>query len=359
MNSTRAAAVAVVLIAFAAVLGVSEFVAGRFLATKRYVPITNEQLAFYEKHYEELNHLRSIYVEPRAAGTMDTPESLMFTVIGDGPRRVLVQGDSWAEQFIASKPTRELLRDFAARDSDTFVLAGTTSYAPSPMTVQLRTLRAEFGVKADVVIAVIDQTDVGDELCRYRPQRQHVNGTLVVRPFPFNSTEVYALRKPFAQQDIIDADDWALVKLVRLARIRIAALLDRADRTPKCPWEAIARPLREGVSPQDRQYFLSVLDDYVEMVFAAPETTHLFLVTHRHRLHATGEYRLDVGDLLREEVSRSRHGSRITIVDFPHDTRTSADAGIYVDGDPASHLTDEAHAKFYVPAVLKSLVEHR
>lgn len=268
-----------------------------------------------------------------------------------------MQGDSWAEQFITSRPTRELLSDFTARDGDTFVLAGTTSYAPSPVTVQLRELGTEFGVKVEVVIAVIDQTDVGDELCRYRPQRQHMDGKLVVRPFPRDSTEVYALRKPFTQQDIVNSDEWALVKLVKLARIRIAALLDRTDETPKCSWDAIARPLGEGVSAQDRQNFLSVLDDYVEMVFAAPETTHLFLVTHRHRLHATGEYRLDVRDLLREEVSKSRHGSRITIVDFPRDPGKPADAGIYVDGDPASHLTDEAHAKLYMPAVLKSLVE--
>lgn len=356
MNSIRAAAIAVVAIVCAVLLLVFEAIAGRIVASRHYVALPKDLVAFYQKHYVELNHLRSPYLEGNAADVLKTPESLMFTVIGHGPRTVLVQGDSWAEQFAYSAPTRQVLEAFAAQGGYTFVLAGTTSYSPSPMTAQLRVLRTAFGVKAGQVIAVIDQTDIGDELCRYRGQRQYVDGKLVIRPFPFGSPEVYSLAKAFAQQNIVDAQQWALVKLARLARIRIEAMFDSQGSTPKCGWSAIAQPLRDGLSAQDRQYFLSVVAEYIDQVFSAPETTRLMFVTHPHRLHQTGEYRLDVTDLLRQAVSQSAHRARITLLAFP--PVPAAEASIYRDGDPASHLSDEAHAKHYVPPILQRLSAH-
>ena len=356
MNSIKAAAIAVLLIAFGGVLLLFEAVAGKFVESKHYVGLQKDYLEFYEKHYKELHHLRDPHIEGSLAGLMKTPESLMFSVIGNGPQRVLIQGDSWAEQFLLSEPTRNVLEDFSGKGY-TFTLSGTTSYAPSPMTVQLRKLRSEFGVKADYVVAVVDQTDIGDELCRYRNQRQYVDGKLFIRPYPFDSREIYSLEKLFAQQDIVYSNDWALTKVFKLAHIRFNAMLRSDDSAPKCGWDAISRPLREGVSAEDRQYFLSVLEEYVGMVFSAAETTRLFLVTHPHRLHDVGEYKLDVRELLLEAVSKSEHKSRISIIDFPRVTGKPADLTMYREGDPASHLTDESHAKNYVPPILKSLRE--
>ena len=36
------------------------------------------------------------------------------------------------------------------------------------MTVQFQILKENFNISPSVVIAIIDQTDIGDELCRYR-----------------------------------------------------------------------------------------------------------------------------------------------------------------------------------------------
>ena len=53
-----------------------------------------------------------------------------------------------------------------------FLLAGTSSYSPSLMSAQLNTIRSHFKELPETIIAIIDQTDLGDELCRYRNLRE-------------------------------------------------------------------------------------------------------------------------------------------------------------------------------------------
>ena len=67
------------------------------------------------------------------------------------------------EQFIQ---TKEILQEYLNKKKQyKFVLAGTGSYSPSVMTSQLHLLqRNDFNFDPDFLIAIIDQTDIGDEL---------------------------------------------------------------------------------------------------------------------------------------------------------------------------------------------------
>ena len=46
--------------------------------------------------------------------------------------------------------------------------SGITSFSPSAMTSQLDILQREFEIIPNIIIAIIDQTDIGDELYRYK-----------------------------------------------------------------------------------------------------------------------------------------------------------------------------------------------
>ena len=57
--------------------------------------------------------------------------------------------------------------------------AGTGSYSPSLMSVQLEVLEKDFGIKPNILIAYIDQTDLGDENCRYKDNKVFKNNELI------------------------------------------------------------------------------------------------------------------------------------------------------------------------------------
>ena len=57
------------------------------------------------------------------------------------------------------------------------------------MTSQLHLLRNDFNFNPEFLIAIIDQTDIGDELCRYRFLRKNIDGRIIVEPEPRNSFE--------------------------------------------------------------------------------------------------------------------------------------------------------------------------
>jgi hypothetical protein len=92
-------------------------------------------------------------------------------------RAVVFQGDSWMEMIDTfSKPSKA----FFDNGIDIVINGGTSSYAPSAMEVQFNDIRKSGKLKIEVVVALIDQTDVMDEACRYNKARvEDDNGKLI------------------------------------------------------------------------------------------------------------------------------------------------------------------------------------
>ena len=84
-----------------------------------------------------------------------------------------------------------------------FVSGGTGSYSPSLMNLQLDVLEQDFKILPNIVIAYVDQTDIGDENCRYKNHKFFENGVLKsIRPEShlmwrdtFNYSEIYEKSK--------------------------------------------------------------------------------------------------------------------------------------------------------------------
>ena len=79
---------------------------------------------------------------------------------------ILIQGDSWAE-IANKKKIFSYLKKYSDKNNVGIINGGISSYSPSPMTSQLYILEKEFEIKPTIIIAIIDQTDIGDELYRY------------------------------------------------------------------------------------------------------------------------------------------------------------------------------------------------
>ena len=71
-----------------------------------------------------------------------------------------------------SKLDDELL-NFAKKNNLGLINAGVTSFSPSLMQLQYEILEKDFNIKPNIVVAYFDQTDFGDELCRYKDKRTY------------------------------------------------------------------------------------------------------------------------------------------------------------------------------------------
>ena len=105
------------------------------------------------------------------------PENYLFTIINnfkDNKKNILIQGDSWIEQLNETENFNSFkeIYNFTNINNLGFINSGITSYSPSLMQIQLNILEKDFNIKPNMVIAYIDQTDIGDELCRYKYNRK-------------------------------------------------------------------------------------------------------------------------------------------------------------------------------------------
>ena len=150
-----------------------------------------EIMEFHKKYSSKLNHTRGtdnsvifdLLIENHKLSEEDlVPESnskimnkneLLFNYIHktNNKRSILLQGDSWIEQFNFYKKSNEELIKFAAKKDVNIINAGVSSFSPTLMRIQFDILKQDFEIKPEIVVAMFDQTDIGDEICRYKNNR--------------------------------------------------------------------------------------------------------------------------------------------------------------------------------------------
>jgi hypothetical protein len=328
---------------------------------------SGEAQAFVNAHRGTVHHVRG-HLHLAGEEPIDLERLLFTTIAGFGPEtraNVLIHGDSWAEQA-SFGPSRAYLEQVAAKDGLGIVAAGVSSYAPSPMTLQLRLLREEFDLWPTVVFGIVDQTDIGDELNRYTDRVFDDAGRLIALDSRIAGAETFDYGGWGLRTTNVFSDAPALVKLIRHLGFQLDDYrLGRGRHDmPSYGWDDIKAPLDGAVTPAELDIFDQSLDRYIAEVFVDPNVDRLCLVTHPHRNHLLPEddpahYPVDVRERVAAAVARSPWREQIVHTDFTADF-----AAVYGDrpahelfqvDDPASHLTDAAHAAFYLPRLMRAL----
>ena len=209
-----------------------EILASKIISTGEfsiYLTIPDETIEFYKTHITDLHHLRDF--NDGRWKMSENPHDAIFSTIAPfrkNQSNILIQGDSWAQQF-NSATSKKALAQFADERQVGIINAGVSSYAPSVMTVQLRKLRQQFQIHPTNIVAIIDQTDIGDELCRYAVRRNFdaSNQLISVQPEPFGSTEVFSWGVFFRKQAILRSDKFALQKLTEITALKIRQYLSK------------------------------------------------------------------------------------------------------------------------------------
>ena len=314
---------------------------------------TKELIEFHNHYYKELHHLGRLN-----EADVENPSSLMFDEIGNGSSCIIIQGDSWAEQYKINKSKEYLFNHLKKKKQHRFILAGTGSYSPSIMTSQLFLLRNDFGHNPEYLVAIIDQTDIGDEICRYKNLRRKEKGRIIVKPEDGNSIEYNSGFYIMDNFRMFFSENYSIVKVFHYLKNDYKQKKNRKKYTIRCTKNQILDPLKNGLTDSQEKYMINVLNDYFDEAFSYPDLKKLIIITHPHRGHLSGEYILNITDLVQKARLKSNHSKKIKIVSFLKNFKDSSINdldGIFKENDAYSHLKNNYFLKNILPRVIAEI----
>ena len=311
----------------------------------------NEEKAndFINSNVQTLHHLkRHIGIKS------DNLRSLIYSRVGKGNKKVLIQGDSWAELLERDSKNIDL---FLGVPNTQFLLAGTSSYSPSLMSAQLNKIRSQFGESPQTIIAIIDQTDLGDELCRYKNLRKVINGKVVVRPVPPGDPGYYTLHDLFSKYKVLTSRLPFTLRLINYEILNDQIVNRMKNSSKKCGYNDILGILKNDISDSDLHYWNYIFKEYINNVFSDSNLKHLIIVTHPHKYHINGEYVLNINNLIVDNVSRSSYKDQITVLNSFEDSKSNNVNmnKIFIEDDFYSHLKPDYITNYYLPKIIQTL----
>lgn len=324
-----------------------------------------EMLNFHKKYSEKLHHLRD------AGRWGQDVNDYLFSIINskysepDYKILPLVQGDSWVEQLLQHDLSEKLIKNSMKK----IIVAGITSYSPSPMFLQFKILKEEFNLRPTNLIIYIDQTDLGDEMCRYKKRRVlDENGNLQYLAREKYTNAIYDYTKIYMLSDLNHKKNFKFIKLANyklkylffrtINRILELKKLGWKNRSAsKCSFNEISKYLK-NYDQNAKFYFIKILKEYLNYLDKQDYIKKVQIVTFPHLKHLTEEYKVNVSDyvdlaLINFDKNKFTHFNFL-LNDFDKDKINE----IYIKGDLASHLNNIYHSQIFATKILEFVSEN-
>ena len=344
-----------------------------------------EALNFHKKYSKKIHHLR----DENDLNTLfkkSKVEDLLFTTMNkleDKEVIVLFQGDSWMAQLNSANPDNftsiKLVQNFKSEKKIGFVNAGVGSYSPSLMSVQLDVLEEDFKIFPSIIIAYIDQTDIGDENCRYKNNKTYKNGILKsVRPDDhlmyrdiFNYTEIYGLSKISLSNSPKILKTFQLINFkfkhgltkssIRFYRKYISQSKSDKEKITKCYVPEIQKYL---INPNetDIKYFADSIREYLKKIDQKRHVKKLFLVTAPHKKHfyknleQKNSYKVNVSDIVDSIIKDKKNVTHINISKILLNDKNFNYENIWLDDE--MHFNYDFYGKLFIQKILDELSKY-
>ena len=351
----------------------------------RYTFKSSENLNFHQKYSKKLHHIRDeialnlLFKKPKV-------EDLLFTTINnieDKEVIVLFQGDSWMEQLTSPVDDNfisvKLVQQFKSQKKVGFINAGTGSYSPSLMNLQLDVLEEDFKIFPNIVITYIDQTDIGDENCRYKNNKIYKNGTLEsIQPEAqlmyrdiFNYSEIYGLSKIYLKDNSKISKTFQLINFkfkynskkngIRFYRKYISNLESDKEKLKKCYGSEIQRYLIDP-NDSDIKYFEDSITEYIKKIERKKHIKKLIFVTapHKKNFYKNSDqksyYKLNVSDVVNSVIKNKKNITHINFSKILLNDKNFDHKNIWhVDN---MHLNSNFHGKLFIKKILDELSKY-
>ena len=231
------------------------------------------------------------------------------------------------------------------------------------MNVQLHLLRKKFDIHPSIIIAIMDQTDLGDELHRYQTLNKN---TLNLE----NNYVSYKFKKKFF--NILDSKKFSSFKLLGMSkeffisRYRqfdndfyktfnyiISRIIYLIDDVP-----TVITPLVYGLEEDEKKIIKNRLNKYINNVFKNNDVNRLVIVTHPHRNHLFNDkkkFKENISLIIDNTILNSSHKKKILHInfndDFDHVYKNTEIKKIFFKNDRFSHLTEQSYLNYYYPHI--------
>ena len=342
-----------------------------------------EILEFHKKYSSILNHTRGtdssaifdLLIDNHKLTAKDLAEEsnskitdkkeILFNYIYKANKKkvILLQGDSWVEQFNYYKKSKGELVKFGIRNNINIINAGTSSYSPTLMKLQFNILRDDFKIKPEIVVAMFDQTDIGDEICRYKNNRVFKNNKLIsIKPafheFPikWKLTELY-----FEEKNILfkskSISDFKIELFFIKAKNKLSKFFNKNIKY--CRYQDIQSYLID-LDNKDKKYFSDSIEEYLENLTKEKYIKKVILITFPHKFHfnindnKNTKYNFDVSKITKKIVKNFDIVEHINFSEILN-LKTDNTNNIWLENDISSHLKPEYHHKLITKEIIKSL----
>lgn len=314
-----------------------------------------------KKYSEYIPHTRDKANFDKFKGHIDFDKNIyFFTVVKNFEKRnienILIQGDSWAENFNEKRMFLKL-KKFSKKNDFGLINSGTSSFSPSAMTSQLNILEKEFEIKPSIIIAIIDQTDIGDELFRYKSvDEDYFSKTLTVTNKNFKLSTInnfnklnfssfkliqYLYHFHLYNKNIFDTGKYEFMDLF-YKQIKASFF-----KIPK-----VLYPLQYGLSFNEKNTVKKRIKNYIEFAFENKNLKKIYFVSHPHLKHFDKNgYVINISSIIDEAINETSLKINIEHINFSK-IKESKNPDIYLKTDPFSHLTDDAYSNYYLPTIL-------
>jgi|TARA_B110000261_G_C13037061_1_gene338737 hypothetical protein len=330
-----------------------------------------EKLNFYKKHSEIVNHVRltTISDDTKATENINLNE-MLFTVINksDAGSTILFQGDSWIQQITDVNDNSNYLKNNLGPNY-TILGAGISSYSPSLMSIQFKLLEENFKIKPDFLVTYIDQTDIGDEACRYKNLKKYdLNGNLkavtyekyplFVDPFNIdkiikfseidlsNTTKIYKVQK-YMNYKIMKS----LNRIIKMTKYKINKVVISND----CGWSQIEKNLISG-DVNDINYFKKSVTEYFTRISKSNNLKKIYVVTHPQYKHLTGEYQTNVSDIIDQISIKFPKVNHINFTKMIKNNNNFYPDKEFIWGDDNIHLKNEFLREKFIKNIVKYFI---
>ena len=341
-----------------------------YIEYKRFKPYlfdNTTDLEFHYKYSNKINHLRSEKIDEKTTG-------YLFNNIGDikSQNKILLLGDSWFDQLRLDnyKESNKSLKEFSIKNDFQIINGGITSFSPSLMSIQYNLLKKEFDINPSILILYIDQTDIGDEYCRYKERKIYDDkGNLKsVKRFNFDK-EIFNGLKIYKYSEIKLENNYIL-KFTRLSNFsiqyfieknffRIKKIIKHGWRTGdernyyKCRFKVI-RSFLDNKNIEANEYFKKSLTEFFDNLENQSNLEKIIITSFPHRDHIKNIYKNNISFLIDEVLKNYENKffhlnlSNVSYKDFDLDQ-------LYVVGDEASHLNPKYHNEIFIKEIIKKI----
>ena len=338
-----------------------------------------KSLSFHKKYSNIFHHLRNLKKKDRS-----NFNEYLYTEINKfepGQNNILFQGDATVQQMIDPYDNNfqglEFVKNFTKENNLGFINAGISSFSPTLMKLQLEILEKDFDIKPNMIVAYIDQTDIGDENCKYKDKKIFKENKVVSIKGDNYSGKQYDYERIYGKSNILLTEKFKLTRAFKLLNFKIKynyikfrnKNLEKFNRILKDGYSG--RKLRNCFVPKIQSYLADSTDDeikyfektvinYVNYIEQNDNIKKIFFVTFPHKNHlsefkeSSEMYKHNVSDIIEKLIKDKKKIKHLNFTKLIKKKQIFLKKENYLKDDPVSHLS----SKFYRDTFIKDVTKY-